>query len=39
MMITTKEALQRFEETATYYIHELDQYNMEQLQQKPSDNE
>lgn len=39
MMITTKEVLQRFEETATYYIHELDEYTMEQLQQKPSDNE
>ncbi|WP_445671191.1 DinB family protein [Paenibacillus sp. FSL K6-2524] len=38
-MITTKEALQRFEETAIYYIHELDQFNMEQLKQKPSDNE
>lgn len=39
MMITTKEALQRFEETATHYIHELDQFNMEQLKEKPSDNE
>lgn len=39
MMITTKEALQRFEETATYYIHELDHFTMEQLKQKPSDNE
>lgn len=38
-MITTKEALQRFEETATYYIDELDQYNMEQLKQKPSEDE
>lgn len=38
-MITTKEALQRFEETATHYIHELDQFNLEQLKQKPSDNE
>ncbi|ULO10157.1 DinB family protein [Paenibacillus sp. 19GGS1-52] len=38
-MSATKEALQRFEETATYYMHELDQYNMEQLKQKPSDDE
>lgn len=38
-MITTKEALQRFEETATQYIQELDQFNLEQLKQKPSDNE
>lgn len=39
MMITTTEALQRFEEIATHYIHELDHFNMEQLKQKPSDNE
>lgn len=39
MMITTKLALQRFEETATYYISELDQFSLEQLRQKPSDNE
>nr|WP_179089777.1 DinB family protein [Paenibacillus sp. FSL A5-0031] len=38
-MITTKLALQRFEETATYYIHELDQISLEQLRQKQSDNE
>ncbi|AOZ94541.1 hypothetical protein PNBC_11330 [Paenibacillus crassostreae] len=37
--MTTKEALQRFEETAIYYIHELDQFNLDQLKQKPSDNE
>ncbi|MFX3632865.1 MAG: DinB family protein [Candidatus Pristimantibacillus sp.] len=37
--MTTKKALQRFEETATYYIHELDQFSLEQLRQKPSDNE
>lgn len=38
-MITTKEALQRFEETATHYIHELDQFSLEQLRDKQSDNE
>ncbi|WNS47049.1 DinB family protein [Paenibacillus sp. MMS20-IR301] len=38
-MITTKEALERFEKTATYYIHELNQFSLEQLQAKPSDNE
>lgn len=38
-MITTKEALQRFEETATYYIQELERFNLEQLKQKPSENE
>lgn len=39
MMITTKLALHRFEETATLYIHELDQFSLEQLRQKQSDNE
>ena len=39
MMITTKLALQRFEETAKHYIHELDQFSLEQLRQKQSDNE
>lgn len=39
MMITTKKALQRFEETATYYIDELDLFSLEQLKQKPSDTE
>lgn len=39
MMSTTKEALQRFEETALHYIHELDSFSLDQLQQKPSDNE
>jgi len=39
MMSTTKEALQRFEETAIHYIHELDQFSLDQLKQKPSDNE
>jgi len=38
-MITTKIALQRFEETATHYIHELNQFSLEQLRQKQSDNE
>lgn len=38
-MISTKEALQRFEETATHYIHELDQFSLDQLKQKQSDNE
>lgn len=38
-MITTKEALQQFEETATYYINELDQFNIEQLKEKQADNE
>lgn len=38
-MITTKEALQRFEETATYYIQEVERFNLEQLKQKPSENE
>lgn len=37
-MITTKDALQRFEDTVTYYIHELDPMNLEQLKQRPSDN-
>ncbi|WP_400164498.1 DinB family protein [Brevibacillus sp. TJ4] len=36
-MGTTKEALQRFEETAGYYLRELDQFSLEQLQQKPND--
>lgn len=36
MMSTTKEALQRFEETAIHYIHELDQFSLDQLKQKPS---
>lgn len=38
-MITTKEALQRFEETAAHYIQELDQLTLDQLRQKPSNNE
>lgn len=38
-MITTKEALQRFEDTVVHYIHELDQFGLEQLKQKPSDSE
>lgn len=38
-MITTKLALQRFEETAAHYIHELNQFSLEQLRQKQSDNE
>lgn len=38
-MITTKVALQRFEETAAHYIHELDQFSLEQLRQKQSENE
>ncbi|ASA26547.1 DinB family protein [Paenibacillus donghaensis] len=37
--MTTKEVLQRFEETATHYIHELNHFNMEQLKQQPSENE
>ncbi|WP_429371785.1 DinB family protein [Paenibacillus sp. DS2015] len=37
--MTTKEALQRFEETAIHYIHELDPFNLEQLKQKPSEND
>ncbi|WP_340395701.1 DinB family protein [Paenibacillus sp. FSL E2-0177] len=36
--MTTKEVLQRFEETATYYIQELERFNLEQLKQKPSEN-
>lgn len=39
MMSTTKEALQRFEETAIHYIHELNQFSLDQLKQKPSDDE
>jgi hypothetical protein len=39
MMSTTKLALQRFEETATHYIQELDQFSLEQLRQKQSDDE
>lgn len=39
MMIKTKLALQRFEETAAHYIHELDQFSLEQLRQKQSENE
>lgn len=39
MMITTNEALQRFEETATFYMHEIDLFSLDQLKQKPSDNE
>lgn len=39
MMVTTKEVLQRFEETVAHYIHELDLFSMEQLKQKPSDND
>lgn len=38
-MSTTKEALQRFEETALHYIHVLDQFSLDQLKQKPSENE
>ncbi|MGO4546354.1 DinB family protein [Paenibacillus sp. 2TAB23] len=38
-MITTKEALHRFEETVTHYMHELDQLSLNQLKQKPSGNE
>ncbi|WP_339242977.1 DinB family protein [Paenibacillus sp. FSL F4-0243] len=38
-MNITKEALQRFEETATYYIHEVERFNLEQLKLKPSENE
>ncbi|WP_373293972.1 DinB family protein [Paenibacillus albidus] len=38
-MIATKDALQQFEETTAHYIHELDQFTLEQLKQKPSDNE
>ncbi|MCF2944432.1 DinB family protein [Paenibacillus tarimensis] len=37
--MTTKEALQRFEETAAYYIRELDQFSMEQLKKTPIENE
>jgi len=39
MMSTTKKALQRFEETAKYYIQKLDQFSLDQLKHKPSDNE
>lgn len=38
-MSTTKEALQRFEQTALHYIHELDQFSLDQLKQKPSEHE
>ncbi|CAH1220495.1 hypothetical protein PAECIP111892_04852 [Paenibacillus auburnensis] len=37
-MVTTKEALQRFEETTAYYLQELDQFSLDQLKQTPSDN-
>ncbi|PZD96641.1 DinB family protein [Paenibacillus sambharensis] len=37
--MTTTEVLQRFEETAAHYIRELDPFTMEQLKQKPSDEE
>lgn len=36
-MSKTKEALQQFEETAVYYIHELDFFSLDQLKRKPSD--
>ncbi|WP_443093738.1 DinB family protein [Paenibacillus chibensis] len=38
-MSTTKEALQQFEKTAVYYIHELDSFSLDQLKLKPSDHE
>jgi hypothetical protein len=37
-MSTTREALERFEETANYYIQELDQFSLDQLKQTSSDN-
>lgn len=39
MTTTTKKALQACEETVFYYIHQLDTFSLEQLKQKPSDNE
>ncbi|MFF2017824.1 DinB family protein [Paenibacillus sp. NPDC058177] len=38
-MTTTKEVLQQFEETATHYIHELDQFSLDQLKHKAINNE
>ncbi len=38
-MVITKVALQRFEETVAHYVQELEPFNMEQLRQKPNDNE
>ncbi|WP_223070173.1 DinB family protein [Paenibacillus caui] len=37
--MNTVEALQRFEETANYYIRELDNFSMEQLHRQPSKDE
>lgn len=35
----TAETLKRLEEITNFYLHELDQYSMEQLTRKPSDEE
>lgn len=37
--MNTTEALQRFEETANYYLRELDHFSMEQLKRQPSEEE
>ncbi|OKP93124.1 hypothetical protein A3842_00305 [Paenibacillus sp. P3E] len=37
--MNTTEALQRFEETANYYLHQLDDFSMEQLKRQPSEDE
>ncbi|NOU94691.1 DinB family protein [Paenibacillus sp. LMG 31456] len=37
--MNTTEALQRFEEIANHYIHELDHFSMDQLKRQPSENE
>ncbi|MCR8632547.1 DinB family protein [Paenibacillus radicis (ex Xue et al. 2023)] len=37
--MNTNEALQRFEEIANHYLHELDNFSMDQLKRQPSENE
>ncbi|WP_379156309.1 DinB family protein [Paenibacillus sp. sgz5001063] len=37
--MNTIEALLRFEETANYYLHELEDFSMEQLRRQPSEGE
>lgn len=39
MMVTTKDVLQRFEQTAVRYMHELELCNLEQVRHKPSEGE
>ncbi|MFD0711378.1 DinB family protein [Paenibacillus sp. GCM10027626] len=37
--MNTTEALQQFQETAAYYLHELDGFSMEQLRRQPAEGE